>query len=78
MPYLAGVLTGVLLTILSVFVIDHHYAYSSLFWCFADGVPASAALPSFSIHQPTLETSTIRRLVSWFDSHYRVGYHFKA
>jgi hypothetical protein len=28
MPYLAGVLTGVLLTILAVFVIDHVKAYS--------------------------------------------------
>lgn len=52
-------------------------ASSSLFWLFADEGPASGAsvFPSLTPGQGVADTAAIRRLVSWFHRHYRMGLH---
>jgi hypothetical protein len=52
-------------------------AFSSLFWCGTGGAGFEGAtvpprLPDGSIVQ---EVSSIRRLISWFGAHYRIGLH---
>lgn len=55
-------------------------AFSSLFWSFAQGRPAhqASAIPALTLGQTVADAPVIRRLISWFHRHYRIGRHLQT
>ena len=52
--------------------------FSSLYWCFGDQGPlpgGGRVSPSFAQLHSVEDATAIRKLVSWFATHYRIGFH---